>query len=504
MDLKTHSSIFFRNMSFSFTDQTIFTDFNLEILPGEVHYLLGQNAAGKSTLVRILSGLLPFQNGTITIGDTVYHPGALIPAKKHRIHTIRQNVGLFDNMTVFDNIYVYCMDARSQKSIRSLAMKFLDEFQVSFELDTFVSALSLAEKQLVEMMIAYIIMPDILIWDDGGFDIHGIHMHQFNLFLNKLKQEKITLLYFSHQISEIVSLADRITIICGKDRYLTLDQSDLNTKDIASYMYGTNIRKLAYPRFPGHSVPCEDLLTVTDLTTRNHTLSGISFTLHAGEILGIAGAAGSGRTQLTQALIGVNPLKRGTIYSHSSGSLIFNPAQAANEHIGYISDEPQKNIFPAMVPASNITISDLNAVSDLSFVNGQKELKIGNHYLALLNISEADKPLHKFSFGEQQKIILARLLFSNTRIIVADEPTKILDSYSKVDIYNLFNSYVSKRNALLLCSSDFSELAGMCDRVLILQDGKISAELCKPQLSEYAIAMSVYQEKLKFSETSTI
>ena len=149
MDLKTHSSIFFRNMSFSFTDQTMFTDFNLEILPGEVHYLLGQNAAGKSTLVRILSGLLPFQNGTITIGDTVYHPGALIPAKKHRIHTIRQHVGLFDNMTVFDNIYVYCMDARSQKSIRSLAMKFLDEFQVSFELYTFVSALSLAEKQLV-------------------------------------------------------------------------------------------------------------------------------------------------------------------------------------------------------------------------------------------------------------------------------------------------------------------------------------------------------------------
>lgn len=503
MDSKTKCRILFRNMSFSFKDQTIFTNFNLDIHPGEMHYLLGQNATGKSTLVRILSGLLPFQNGTITIGDTIYHPGTLIPAKIHRIHTIRQNIGLFDNMTVFDNIYVYCMDVQPRKSIRSLATEFLNEFQMNFKLDTFVGSLSIAEKQLVEMMIAYISRPNILIWDDGGFDPHGIHLQQFNMFLNKLKQEKITFLYFSHQISEIISLANCITIICGRDHYLTLKQSDANINGISNYMYGTNMGKHAYPRFPRHSVPDEKLLTVSDLTTKNHTLSGVSFTLHAGEILGIAGAAGSGRTQLAQALVGINPLKKGTIYSHSSNSLIFNTAQATNEHIGYISDEPEKNIFPAMIPAANITISNLDAVSNLTFINSQKELKTSSHYLSLLNLSEADKPLHKFSFGEQQKIVLARLLFSDTKVIVADEPTKTLDSYSKVDIYNLFNSYVSEGNSLLLCSSDFSELAGMCDRVLILQNGRICSELQKSQLSEHAIAMSVYQEEAKYNGALT-
>ena len=490
----TNPILAIRNMSFSFYDQDIFQDFNLEIFPGEFHYLIGQNATGKSTLVRILAGQLSFRQGTISLGKTTYKPRSPISSKKQQIHVIHQNIGLFDNMTVFDNIYVSCLDTDlKKKDIWRTALSLAEDLNITFDLNSSIYQLSMAEKRIVELMSAYILHPEILVLDDSGVVFTGPTRKQVVLIMEKLKALGITILYCSHQISDTLSLADRATIIRRKDQYMTLQKGSFNAENITQYLYGEN-RLRSYPRMFSQETLFIKRSSVSNLFSRNGILKNINLTLHAGEIVGITGISGSCKSLLSQAIIGNVPLKDGSVYCHASGNYISDPTQILEEGIGYITDDPRKSLLPNFSTVHNITISNLDAVTQFSMLNRRKEAYAGEYYVNNLGIPNDKKPSVFYSFGEQQKIILSRYLFSNTHILLADEPTKSIDTGSKLDIYNLFNSYVSKGNAILLFSSDFSEICGICDRVFVLQNGSIVKELVHPNLSVYEVAKLAYQE----------
>lgn len=484
-----------RDLSFSFSDRTVLDQFFLDIAPGEFHYLLGQNATGKSTLVRLLSGHLSFQKGEIQLDDTIYKANTMLPSHKHQVYAIQQIIGTFDNLSIFDNIYIPCMDLPLHKrQIKQAAQELIEELDLSLELREPLSYLSMGDKRIVELITAYVMNPKVLILDEPGAYFSNHEMQQMCRILEKIKMRGTAVLFCTYHVCALFALADRVTIIRGGNNYLTISRDKINPENISSYLYEDDLNAKRFPRIFHRRRNSLPLLSASHLTTRNGTLNDISLTINQGEIVGVTGISGAGKSQLSQALIGNVPLQSGSVYFHPSNNFILSASQASKEGIGYISGDPSQKLMPNFTTAKNITISNLEAVTSVSLIHQSKEERIGDYYARNFNIksySNTKKSCY-YSLGEQQKINISRLLFSNAHVIIADEPTNSVDVPSKTDLYNLFNAYAANGNGILLFSSDFLEICGMCDRVYVLRNGEVAAQFTQPGITVSSIASCAY------------
>lgn len=441
---------------------------------GEIHAIVGSNGAGKSTLVKILAGIIPMDSGEIYMDGQQLGAYDFPTASKMGIEIANQDVHLFPHMRIYENVLVgkepqlygkKRFFLPSRKQMLAEVRQLLDKLDIPIDPLRRVSTLSLAERQIIQFLHAIVARPKVLIVDEVTAGLNSIECWKIFNVLNQMKTEGCCIIYISHQLGDIIPICDRVTVIRDGSVAGTYNASKLPKDKLVTLMLGRPLQE-HYPKLPvkqGRRV-----LRVRNLAT--HFLRDISFDLHEGEILGIAGLLGSGRTSLTLSIIGQQPRQSGEI--EVMDSAVPSRAQKA---FGIIPDNRDEfGLYSRMSVARNITISNLRKVVHSHLISEHEEHIHTRDMMDRLGIRGAtcDQPVLYLSGGNKQKTVVARCIYSNARIFIFDEPTKGVDIAGKVEIYNIMNELVKKGCAIILVTSDFSELVGMCDHMIVLNKGR--------------------------------
>ena len=455
-----------KNVSMRYYENTVLKDINLSFKAGSFYALLGSNGSGKSTLVKIISGQIQNYTGDLLLEGRKVRFSNVYDAKKQGIFISSQENIFFNNLTVLENLYLgtHLDNGCIFKSkIRHECKKALELLGLNIPLEKKAAGLSLAEKNLIQLSRLLIDRPRILILDELADSLTLAESEKVNSVLTDLKNEGVSIIYITHRVDDIINLADSVitirdgVIVSNKPRN---EEDDLTLK---KNMLGDNYKHY-YPKL--FVSKKSKLLEVRNVST--NFLSDISFSLCSGEILGIAGLVGSGRSSLLKAVAGLNKIKSGSIdYFLPPGTTI-----------GYLpEDRDSEALFYNLPLEQNISIRNLQKIKKTVFLHLNEEKLYARDIIERLGIDTASGNNVTFlSGGNKQKVIIGRHIFSKSSLYIFDEPTQGIDIAGKVAIYNIFNELIRRGAGILLVSSDFSELAGMCDRLLVINRGSIVGE----------------------------
>jgi ABC-type sugar transport system ATPase subunit len=441
---------------------------------GEIHAIVGSNGAGKSTLVKILAGVIPMDSGEIYMNGQLLKSYDSFDAIRLGIGIADQDVHLFPQMRVYENIVVgkehevYGKNRfflPGHKNMIKEAQHLLDRLGSSIDPMRRVSTLSLAERQIIQFLHTVVAKPKVLIVDEVTAGLNSLECWKVFNVLNQMKANGCCVIYISHQLSDIIPICDKVTVLRDGEVVGTYDAKQMPREELVTLMLGRSLNE-QYPKLPVKQG--RRLLRVRNVAT--HFLRDISFDLHEGEILGIAGLLGSGRTSLTLSIIGQQPIQSGEIEVMEEAM----PTRT-RQTFGIVPDNRDEfGLYSRMSVASNITISNLKKVLHKHLISEHEEQLHTRDLMDRLGIQGAsyDQPVQYLSGGNKQKTVVARCIYSNARIFIFDEPTKGVDTAGKVEIYNIMNELVKRGCAIILVTSDFSELVGMCDHVIVLNKGR--------------------------------
>ncbi|HBE79004.1 MAG TPA: D-xylose ABC transporter ATP-binding protein [Firmicutes bacterium] len=478
----------------SFGKHSILKGINLRIKPGEIHGLIGKNGAGKTVLMKIVNGVIPKDSGRIIWRGKEREITSVKQAQSLGFSMVYQDLSLFPDLTVAENIFaghfaqnglVKCgvieLDALYRK-----AQNVLDRLHFTINARTKLALLGLGQQQMVEIARAISRKAELLILDEPTAALNEQEVGRFFQILKEVQALGVTIIYISHRIQEIKEIAQNITIIRDGLDVASFPINTVEGEDIIKLMVGEE----ALGRYPRLGLAArKELLRVEGLSTAN-VLSDISFTLHEREILGIAGLAGSGRTALVDAIFGVRAFIKGKIFLRGREIKLKSPRQAIKMGFAYLAeDRVHAGLFNNLTIKNNIVASDLTRVTQRGFINAKRECSIAQGLVRRLGIliHSLQQRVSTLSSGNQQKIMLAKWLFSGGYVYLLDEPTNGLDIASKVDVYNIMNSIICGGSGVIMISSDLSELIGMCHRVLVIFKGTIVGELKGSEISEEKI-----------------
>ena len=474
-----------KNITKVFPGVTALDQVNLKVERGTVHALVGENGAGKSTLMKILNGVYEATAGEIFLNGKQIALSGVKQAQENGISIIYQEFNLINTLSVAENIFLgrYSGGKTIQwKQMRTKAKELLSSLGFSFDVDRKVGTLSTAEKQLVEIAKALSLNAQIIVMDEPTSSLTDKEVDLFFPIIRRLKENGITVIYISHKLDEIYRICDVVTIM--RDGRITGNSkvSEITRDEIIEKMVGRSL-DMEYP--PRTAVPGEVVLEVSHLSRREE-LKDISFVLHKGEILGIAGLVGAGRTELAEAIFGSDPADSGEIRVKGKAAVIKNARAGKGYSIGMVTeDRKETGLVLPMDVAQNITITDLDKVSSRKVLNRKKEREYAQKFVEDLKIKtpSLQQTMNNLSGGNQQKVALAKWLYTNSDILILDEPTRGIDVGAKYDIYCLMNDLTEQGKALIMISSELPEVLGMSDRVLVMHEGKLRGELTADDMS---------------------
>ena len=468
-----------------------------ELNKGEVHVLIGENGSGKSALMNVIWGAYLKDSGYIYIDGTAVSINSPMDAKKMGISMIHQDNSLFEAFTIAENIYI------DNKPYLNKTLKIIDynkmhsDCQALFKKLGFtlnskniVKNLSVAEKQLVDICKAYVSDARIIIMDEPTSSLTRTEASLLFNIIRELKKSGVSIIYISHRLEEIKQIGDRISVIRGGELIGTQNIDHMEIDNIIHMMTGLELKE----RYPKLKVKLgKDILKVNSLYAGT-TIKDINFTLKKREILGIIGLVGSGRTKIAKCLFGVDKLDSGEIYIENKKVTLNSPADAINLGIGCVTeDRTTEGLFMYLNIAKNITAPSISKVSNYFLIDNEIENSLSNTFVERLGIKKnsINEKAAYLSGGNQQKVVLAKWIMSKSKILILDEPTKGIDIAAKVDVYNVMNEMVTKDVSIILISSDVDEVIGMCDRTIVLYNGKVSAiiprsEATREKIMSYA------------------
>jgi ABC-type sugar transport system ATPase subunit len=462
----------------SFPGVQALDDVSLEIFPGEIHALVGENGSGKSTLVKCLAGAYPRDQGEVLFRGEPLHFRSPIEARQHGVATIYQEFSLVPTLTVAENIFLG--NYRTRKStgmidwprMRKDAQEVLETLSLSLDPDAVVSSLSVAEQQLVEIAKAISIDSSLLIMDEPTAAL-GLNetKHLLDL-IRRLTARGKAVLYISHRLDEVFEIADRVTVLKDGRRVKTAPISEFKLGDLVRMMVGYDVGQ-HYPK--DRNTQAKPRLELVGVSTDNG-VKDVSFTVNVGEVFGLGGMLGSGRTEIARAIYGLDRFTQGHMLLDGKEVRFRSPGAAIDGGIGLIPENRKTDgAFLNFEGPQNITISRLEALLSGPWLSLSRERKIGATYVEKMNISPAamERSVKFLSGGNQQKVIIARWLFSQARLLIMDEPTQGIDIGAKHEIYKVINELTANGISVLLISSDFPELLAMSDRVAVVRDGRI-------------------------------
>ncbi|MBX3061925.1 MAG: sugar ABC transporter ATP-binding protein [Anaerolineae bacterium] len=464
---------------------------HLELRPGEIHAVMGENGAGKSTLMKILSGVHQPDAGEILLEGKRVSFSTPREALTMGISIVHQELSVVPALTVAENIYPGRLPINPLGMVR-YGKLFSDAGEVLTSLDMNVDPreplgnLSIANQQLVEIAKALSSKCKVLILDEPTSALTEREVEILFTLLRKLAANGVGILYISHKLDEVFKLTNRITVLRDGKYINTVDTAATTPDDVVRMMVGRPLEAL-YP--PKASEIGEALLQVRDLRLSAQAPAN-SFTLHRGEVLGIAGLIGSGRTELARAIFGADRKVGGEVILHGQSLSIHSPIDGIRYGIGYLpEDRKAAGLFLSMAIKLNMEAANLKEVVSGGFVNGGKERALAEKYVSQLDIStpNIDQEVRRLSGGNQQKTLVAKWLAIQPKVLIVDEPTRGVDVGAKSEIHHLLRLLTTQGVGVIMISSELPEVLGMSDRILVMHEGSIAGEVRASEATEEGI-----------------
>ncbi len=490
-------------ISKSFGVVSVLENVNLKVKPGEIHALLGENGAGKSTLVKILSGVHQKDTGKVVLDGVEINPKNTHDGQVLGISVVYQELSLVNDLSVAENIYLHKLGASkfwmNWKGITKDAQELIDSLGFKIDASARVRDLSIVQKQVVEIAKALSEDTKILVLDEPTtvFDPTDTKKLFDNLF--KLKDKGISIIYISHHLEEIFKIADSVTVLRDGLDTGTMAVADTDTDGVIRLMIGRELKDL----YPSRDVVIgkDPIFEVKNLTAKDNLVHDVSFSVKPGEVLGLAGLGGSGRTETAKLIFGAEKKKSGTMVLEGKEIKTKSPVCAVAHQIGFVSeDRKEDGVFLPLSIRRNISVTSFkNISSKLGFINVDNEFKNVLGLIEKLNIKTPSSEVNvkNLSGGNQQKVALAKWLSIDSKVIFIDEPTRGVDVGAKIEIYNLINEVAKKGVGVVVISSDMPEIMGISDRILVMHEGTIYGELSKDQFSEENILRYSIGKQLK-------
>lgn len=482
-----------KNICKSFSGIKVLDNVSLQVKAGEVHALMGENGAGKSTLMKILMGIYKADSGEISMNGNPVAVHGPRDAISKGISMIHQELNPILDMEVSENIFTGRELRKAgpfglvdRKAMRREAENQFRSMDIHINPRTITRNLSVAEMQLVEIVKAISLNARIVIMDEPTSAITEKEVQVLFDQIKRLKEQGVAIIYISHKMDEIFKISDRITVLRDGVLAGSEDSKDLDRDKLISMMVGREIKEV-YPK-----EPCEikDVILEVQNLNRGRRVRGVSFQLRRGEVLGIAGLVGSGRSELVETIFGINPSTSGKILIHGKETPIRSPKAAIAHKMAMITeDRKQTGLNLKTTVEQNISLVSLKRLSQNGIIDKGKEREAAEQYIKSLKIKTFSRKssVASLSGGNQQKVVLAKWLLSEPDIIIFDEPTRGIDVGAKRDIYLLISELVKKGKGVIVISSEMPEVMGISDRILVMCEGALTGELKREAFSQEAI-----------------
>ena len=462
---------------------------SLRVKSGEIHALVGENGAGKSTLMKILSGAYLKDSGDIYIKSNKVSISNPKNGIDNGISVIYQEFALINSLTVAENIFIDKLHDKGRlinwKRLREKAKNVLESLGFgNIPSNKIVSELSVAHQQVVEICKALAREASVLILDEPTSVLASGEVEQLFKLLRNLRDKGVAIIYISHRLEEIFRLCDRITVMKDGQCVGTYDTPELDEKKLVSLMIGRTLESYFPHREPNIGKTVFKALNIN----AGRAVKNVSFEVREGEVLGISGLVGAGRTETLRAVFGADSMDSGRIFLNGRQIKIKSPASAVRQGVGLLpEDRKAHGVLLKMPIRTNITLTRLKSFrGPFGVLNKQKETAYVNDIVAKLSIKAAsvDDNVNSLSGGNQQKVAIAKLLASDCKVLILDEPTRGVDVGAKIEIYKIINDLVGQNYAVIMISSEMMEVIGMCDRAIVMKGGSVAGELNKDELTE--------------------
>jgi ribose transport system ATP-binding protein len=466
----------------------------LAVSPGEVIALIGENGAGKSTLMKVLGGVVEPSGGRIRVDGVERSALTVAEAIAAGIAFVHQELNLFDNLDVAGNVFIgrepvhgWPLRLIDRKALYARTQPLLDRLGADFAPDAPLAELSLAQRQLVEIMKALSLDARLVIMDEPTSSLTLSETDRLMRVIAALKAHGVSIIFITHRLNEVMQCADRAVVLRDGRMVGALTRAELSPAAMIRLMIGRDLKSLYVP--PA-APPGEAVLDIVEAVTDTYPERTVSLSVHRGEILGLAGLVGSGRTELARAIFGVDPLRRGAIKLNGEAIRVTNP-RAAIDHGIYLIPEDRKGcgLLLDVSIAENISLPDLASYLRFLLVNTAQETKNARIQREQLKIRAPDvaTAVGSLSGGNQQKVVLAKWLSMRPKVLIFDEPTRGVDVGAKQEIYEMLRRLTDAGVAILMISSDMEEVIGVSDRIAVMHEGAISGFLDRSQFSEHNV-----------------
>ncbi|MEJ5310549.1 MAG: sugar ABC transporter ATP-binding protein [Anaerolineae bacterium] len=481
------------NVSKSFPGVKALDGVSFDLRRGEVHALVGENGAGKSTLMKILSGVYQPDDGIIRYKGKPVTFSDVTQARKAGIAIIYQELNLIPHLSVAANIFIgreplTRFGTLDEKRMNADAVAMLARLNVALDPTIKLNQLPVSKQQMVEIAKAISFDSEVLIMDEPTSALTESEINELFRIIHTLRDQGVAIIYISHRLDELKHIVDRISIFRDGRSVSTDDYTAISMGEIVNRMVG---RKLENKFPPKQNVPTTEKILEVRHIVRTGVLHDISFDLYRGEILGIAGLMGAGRSELGRAIFGADPIDSGEVLMNGHKLSLRSPADAIKAGIAYLSENrKEEGLAVKMTLAENVTMANvLEICRRFGVLSRGQEIEVTQRYVKSLNIRtpRLTQIVNNLSGGNQQKVVVAKWLFCDSKILIFDEPTRGIDVGTKYAIYELIGALAREGRGVIMISSDLPEILGLTDRVLVLHEGKLAATLTTAQTTQEEI-----------------
>lgn len=465
---------------------------DFELHAGEVHALIGENGAGKSTLIKIITGAVQADSGTLSIGEQEIAENSPAFARSLGVAVVYQQPSLFPHLTVAENIALALEQGGwwrrlDWKQRRVQARELLERAGSKIDPDRLVSTLSMPEQQIVEIAKAIGLNARVVIMDEPTASLTDHEVSTLFAVIRQMKAHGVGIIYVSHRLEEIAAIGDRVTVLRDGQTIATEPVASLTGADLIRLMVGRELSAV----FPKRVVEIgETLLEVRGVSSRAAGVRDVSFAVRRGEIFGIAGLVGSGRTQLAELLFGLHPLDAGEIKIAGEPYSAQTPREAIRRRLAYVPEDRRRHGVILQMPIrENTSLAVLDRVSDGGLIDESKESKVASTFIERLAVKTPSSYAiaGSLSGGNQQKVAVARWLATDPQVVILDEPTQGVDVGSKAEIHKLIVELAEQGRAVIMISSELPEILGMSDRIAVMSGGTIKGTLSREEATQQAI-----------------
>ncbi|MDA0348625.1 MAG: sugar ABC transporter ATP-binding protein [Verrucomicrobia bacterium] len=478
-----------RNVRKSFTGVQVLHGLNFDLKKGEVLGLIGENGAGKSTLMNIIGGVLPMDSGSMELAGEPYAPRSPLVATEMGIAFIHQELNLFTNLTVAENLFIDCfpknrVGAIDRKKMRRLSEVCMDRFSLPVTPDTKVRSLPTGIRQMVEISKGLMKNARIMIFDEPTTSLSRREKEDLFKTIDDLKDKGISIIYISHILEDVFRLCDRITVLRDGRIIETKATTEFSESELIKCMVGREMTQV----FPSIEKEIQDTVLLDAKNIRcADKVKGVSLSLKAGEIVGLYGLMGAGRTDLAKVLFGVQPMDEGEVTLHSRKHSHLNPEVCIKQDVAFITeDRHHEGLLMTKSIDENLSLVKMSRLSNrIGVVDVKEKEKHNLKAIKDLKIKVSDyrhQLANSLSGGNQQKVVFGKWVMNDPKIFILDEPTRGVDVGAKFEIYSIIIDLAKSGSAVLFISSEIEELIGTCDRILVMKDGRVTGDIPK---SEY-------------------